>query len=69
MTFIGEIRGLLKQGQELFALDRNEYLNVYMWARNERKKGKYARITGCRNGEYIIEHQDYPSRDGKTDEV
>ena len=69
MTFIGEIRGLLKQGQELFALDRKEYLNVYMWARNERKKGKYARIIGCRNGEYIIEHQDYPSRDGNTDEV
>jgi len=69
MTFIEEIRGLLKQGQELFALDRKEYLNVYMWARNERKKGKYARITGCRNGEYIIEHQDYPSRDGTTDEV
>jgi len=69
MTFIQEIRDRMKQGQELFALERNEYLNVYMWARNERKKGKYARIVGCRNGEYIIEHQDYPSRDGKTDEV
>ena len=67
MTFIEEIRGLLKQGQELFALDRKEYLNVYMWARNERNKGKYARITGCRNGEYIIEHQDYPSINRKTE--
>jgi len=67
MTFIQEIRDQLKQGQDLFALDRNEYSNVYMWAHNERKKGKDAGIIGCRNGEYIIWHEDYLKRDGKTD--
>lgn len=37
----------------------SEYLNVYMWARNERKKGKDAGILGSRSGEYIIWHEDY----------
>jgi len=59
MTFIQEIRDAIKQGQDLFALDRGEYLNVYMWARNERKKGKDAGIKGCRNGEYLVWHEDY----------
>jgi len=39
-----------------------------MWARNERKKGKDAGIKGCRNGEYLVWHEDL-KRDGKTDEV
>ena len=67
MTLIQEIRDSLKQGQELFALERSEYLNVYMWARNERKKGKDAGIKGCRNGEYLVWHEDL-KRDGNTDE-
>ena len=40
-----------------------------MWARNERKKGKYAKIIGCRNSQYIIEHQDYSNKASKDNET
>jgi len=63
MTVIGEIKEALEKGQELFALDRNEYMNIYQWTRREKKKGKDAGILGCRTGEYILWHQDYQKRD------
>ena len=67
MTMIGEIREALVKGQELFALTRGEYMNVYMWARNERKRGKDTGIKGCRNGEYLIWHEDFqPSNKQET---
>ena len=59
MTLTKEIRGLLKNGQELFALTRNEYLNLYQWIRRDKLRGKDAGIIGCRNGEYLIWHEDY----------
>ena len=67
MTVIAEIREALEGGQEIFALDYKEYANVYQWARREKKKGKDAGIIGCRNGEYLVWHEDYLNRDGKTD--
>ena len=67
MTFIQEIRDALKQGQDLFALDRKEYLNVYMWTRNERKKGKHTGIMELFSGEYFVWHEDYQKRNRKTE--
>ena len=59
MTFRREIRDLLKNGQELFALDRNEASSMYQWIKREKEKGKDAGIIGCRSGEYIIWHEDF----------
>ena len=59
MTVIGEIRDALVEGQEIFALTRKEYQNVYQWARREKAKGKNAGIIGCYGGEYLIWHEDF----------
>ncbi len=59
MTVIGEIRDALVGGQEIFALTRREYQNVYQWARREKAKGKNAGIIGCYGGEYLVWHEDF----------
>ena len=61
MTLTSEIKELLRRdgGEGLYALERNEYSTIYQWVRNEKKKGKDAGITGCRNGEYVVWHEDF----------
>lgn len=57
---MSEIREALLEGQEVFALTKKEYHNVYQWARNERlDKGKDAGIKSCGGGEYLIWHEDF----------
>jgi len=67
MTVIGEIREALSGGRELFALSKKEYWNVYQWTRREKKKGKDSGILGCRNGEYIVWHEDFRISEEKGD--
>ncbi len=59
MTFIGEIRDAMVKGQEIFALTRKEWANVYQWAQREKAKGKEAGILSCSGGEYLIWHEDF----------
>lgn len=68
MTVIGEIREAMVGGQEVFALDRKEYSNVYQWVRKEKKKGKDAGIIGCYNGEFLVWHEDFQSSTLSTTE-
>ena len=69
MTFIGEIRDALVKGQEIFALTKKEWRNVYSWAWNERiSKGQEAGIMSCGGGEYLIWHEDFhPSNNSQTE--
>ncbi len=68
MTVIGEIRDALVKGQEIFALTRKEYANVYQWARREKKKGKEVGILSCYGGEYLVWHEDFnPSNNTRKD--
>ncbi len=59
MTFIQEIRDAMVKGQEIFALTRKEWANVYQWAQREKAKGKEAGILSCSGGEYLIWHEDF----------
>ncbi|KKN04811.1 hypothetical protein LCGC14_1093800 [marine sediment metagenome] len=70
MTFIQEIRDALVKGQELFALTKKEWRNVYSWAWNERiSKGKEAGILSCSGGEYLVWHEDFQNPNNSPTEV